>query len=113
MEKLHSRSQSNRRDIYIGVIALLVIAADQITKYLIKTYIAYGNVWRAQQEEYDGHVLGTELHNPDFVQFAQSFGIPAWRAQSADDLATALRQALDAGTPALVEVPVGPMRRVF
>jgi signal peptidase II len=46
MEKLHSRSQSNRRDIYIGVIALLVIAVDQITKYLIKTYIAYGDVWR-------------------------------------------------------------------
>jgi signal peptidase II len=46
MEKLHSRSQSNRRDIYIGVITVLVIIADQITKYLVKTYIAYGTVWR-------------------------------------------------------------------
>ena len=46
MEKLHSRSQSNRRDIYIGAIAVLVIVADQITKYLVKTHIAFGDVWR-------------------------------------------------------------------
>jgi signal peptidase II len=46
MEKLHSRSQSNRRDIYIGIIAVLVIIADQITKYLVTQYIAYGDVWR-------------------------------------------------------------------
>jgi acetolactate synthase-1/2/3 large subunit len=74
---------------------------------------AYGNVWRAQQEEYDGHVLGTELHNPDFVRFAQSYGIPAWRAHSAADLADALRQALAADAPGLIEVPVGPMPRIF
>jgi signal peptidase II len=46
MEKLHNQSQSNRRDIYIGVLAILVIAADQIAKYLIKTNIAYGGVWK-------------------------------------------------------------------
>ena len=46
MEKLYNHSRSNRRDIYIGVIAILVIAADQITKYLIKTNIAYGYVWK-------------------------------------------------------------------
>ena len=35
---------------------------------------AYGNVLRAQMEEFDGHVLGTRLHNPDFVAMAESFG---------------------------------------
>ena len=35
---------------------------------------AYGNVLRAQMEEFDGHVLGTQLHNPDFVALAESFG---------------------------------------
>jgi signal peptidase II len=45
MVKQYSRPQGNRRDIYIGVIAALVIIADQITKYLVKTYIAYGTVW--------------------------------------------------------------------
>ena len=74
---------------------------------------AYGNVWRAQQEEFDGHVLGTELHNPDFVMLAQSYGVRAWRAHDAGELAQALRQAITGDTPALIEVPVGPMQRVF
>ncbi len=73
----------------------------------------YGNVWRAQQEEFDGHVLGTELHNPDFVMLAQSYGVRAWRANGADELAGALQQAIAGDTPALIEVPVGPMQRVF
>ncbi len=74
---------------------------------------AYGNVLRAQQEEYDGHVLGTELHNPDFVQFAQSFGVQASRIQSAAELEQTLRQSLDNEGPTLIEVPVGPMQRMY
>ena len=74
---------------------------------------AYGNVWRAQQEEYDGHVLGTELHNPDFVQFAQSFGVPAMRVTDALALEQAIRGALDNDGPVLIEVPVGPMQRLY
>ena len=35
---------------------------------------AYGNVWRAQVEEFEGHVIGTELHNPDFVKLADAYG---------------------------------------
>ena len=35
---------------------------------------AYGNVLRAQMEEFDGHVLGTKLHNPDFAALARNFG---------------------------------------
>jgi acetolactate synthase I/II/III large subunit len=75
---------------------------------------AYGNVWRAQMEEYDGHVLGTELLNPDFMQFAQSFGVPAVRVDDGAELEAAIRGALDneAG-PTLIEVPVGPMQRMY
>jgi acetolactate synthase-1/2/3 large subunit len=74
---------------------------------------AYGNVWRAQQEEYDGHILGTELHNPDFLQFAQSFGVPATRVHDAAALEQALRHSLDNEGPTLIEVPVGPMKRMY
>jgi acetolactate synthase-1/2/3 large subunit len=74
---------------------------------------AYGNVWRAQQEEFDGHVLGTELHNPDFVQFTTSFGVPATRVHDAPALERALRESLDYAGPSLIEVPVGPMKRVY
>jgi len=76
---------------------------------------AYGNVLRAQMEEFDGHVLGTRLHNPDFVAMAQSFGAHGVRAEDADALREALEEA-DAGTsgkPVLIEVPVGMLDREF
>ena len=41
---------------------------------------AYGNVLRAQMEEFDGHVLGTRLRNPDFVALARSYGARGVRA---------------------------------
>lgn len=76
---------------------------------------AYGNVLRAQTEEFDGHVLGTQLHNPDFVALAQSFGAHGVRAEDADALQRALEEAV-AGQydkPTLIEVPVGRLDREF
>jgi acetolactate synthase-1/2/3 large subunit len=74
---------------------------------------AYGNVMRAQEEQFDGRVIGTQLHNPDFVQFAQSFGAWARRANDANELGDALHTALAAHRPALIEVPVGSMEREY
>jgi acetolactate synthase I/II/III large subunit len=74
---------------------------------------AYGNVLRAQQEQFNGHVLGTQLHNPDFVQLAQSYGVHAVRAQGAGELESMLRQAVAGNQPTLIEVPVGPMQRQY
>lgn len=76
---------------------------------------AYGNVLRAQMEEFDGHVLGTQLHNPDFVALAQSFGAHGVRAEDADALHAALSEAAAAENdkPVLIEVPVGMLDREF
>ena len=76
---------------------------------------AYGNVLRAQMEEFDGHILGTQLHNPDFVAMAQSFGAHGVRAEDAAALESALREAVDtdADKPTLIEVPLGMLDREF
>jgi acetolactate synthase-1/2/3 large subunit len=76
---------------------------------------AYGNVLRAQMEEFDGHVLGTKLHNPDFVALAHSFGAHGVRADDANELHEALGEAIasENGKPALIEVPVGILDREF
>ncbi|MDE0076483.1 MAG: thiamine pyrophosphate-binding protein [Caldilineaceae bacterium] len=76
---------------------------------------AYGNVLRAQMEEFDGHVLGTRLHNPDFVAMAQSFGAHGVLAEDADALQGALEAAVagENGKPVLIEVPVGMLDREF
>ncbi len=74
---------------------------------------AYGNVLRAQMEQFDGHIIGTQLHNPDFVRLAETFGARGIRAYNAEELEAALRTALAIEAPSLIEVPVGMMDRRF
>ncbi|MFN8495519.1 MAG: thiamine pyrophosphate-binding protein [Caldilineaceae bacterium] len=74
---------------------------------------AYGNVLRAQMEQFDGRVLGTRLHNPDFVKLAEAYGAQGVRVQDAVQLEAALRTAFANTKPTLLEVPVGPMQREF
>ena len=70
---------------------------------------AFGNVRRTQKAEFDGHVLGTDLANPDFVRLAEAFGVAGERVDGPEALGAALRSALSARTPALIEVRVGEM----
>ena len=74
---------------------------------------AYGNVLRAQIEEFDGHVVGTRLHNPDFVSLAQSYGARGLLARDAGELEDALRGSIENDTVSVIEVPVGPMDRRY
>ena len=74
---------------------------------------AYGNVLRAQIEQFDGHVLGTELYNPDFVKLAEAYGVGGVRVHDAGQLESALREALGADAPRVIEVPVGRLDREY
>ena len=65
---------------------------------------SYGNVLRDQQRLYEGRHSGAVLHNPDFQAYARSFGVPAWRVETADAFRGALREALAADSPAMIEV---------
>ena len=74
---------------------------------------AFGNVLRAQQEEFGGRVVGTRLRNPDFPALAAAFGIDGMRAADADTLRRTLAAALEVDAPALIEVPLGPLQRRY
>ena len=65
----------------------------------------YGLIDWKQRNEF-GRPFGVEFGNPDFVAYAQSFGIAGFRPTSADDLYPTLKRALDVDGPALVEVPI-------
>lgn len=67
---------------------------------------AFGNVLRDQQQRFNGHVIGAELVNPDFVKLAESFGMAGYRVNSPPDLQKVLEKALAADAPALIEVQV-------
>jgi acetolactate synthase-1/2/3 large subunit len=71
---------------------------------------AFGNVRRIQEERYGNRLIASDLANPDFIRFAESFGAAAERAADPDALRAALRRGLSRRDgPTLIEVPVGPM----
>jgi len=65
---------------------------------------AYGNVLRDQKRLFEGRHSGAELTNPDFQAYAQAFGVRSWRVADADGLRAALKDALAANAPCLIEV---------
>ena len=69
----------------------------------------YGNVQRQQKEWFDGRIIASDLHNPDFVKLAESFGAAGYRVQGAEPLRHALEDAFQQKGPSLIEVEVGEM----
>jgi acetolactate synthase I/II/III large subunit len=70
---------------------------------------AYGNVRRIQADMFGNRLIASDLHNPDFQKFVESFGALAMRATSPAELRERLRTALKADMPTVIEVPAGPM----
>ena len=67
---------------------------------------AYGNVLRDQQTRFDGHVMGAEFTNPDFVKMAESFGAQGYRVNSPAELKPVLEKAIAEDKPTLIDVMV-------
>ena len=69
---------------------------------------SYGNVARDLDEFFHG-TYGTDLHNPDFVKFAESFGAVGMRAEDPMELETLIPLALERNAPVVIDVPFGEM----
>mmetsp|Transcript_68790 Transcript_68790/g.157849 ORF Transcript_68790/g.157849 Transcript_68790/m.157849 type:complete len:170 (-) Transcript_68790:83-592(-) len=65
---------------------------------------AFGNVKSLQERWYGGRNIACQLASPDFVKMAESFGIAATRADTPEELESAVRKAFEASTPYLIEV---------
>jgi acetolactate synthase-1/2/3 large subunit len=66
---------------------------------------AYGSIVWKQEKKFGRH-FGTDFTNPDFVALAESFGMPAWRCESADHFADRLGHALTLDVPSLLVLPI-------
>jgi acetolactate synthase-1/2/3 large subunit len=53
-----------------------------------------------------GRPYAVEFGNPDFVDFARSFGIPGFRPNTADELYPTLMRALELPGPSVIDVPI-------
>src|SRR5664280_521412 len=60
---------------------------------------AFGNVRRIQQEQFGNRLIASDLANPDFVKYAESFGAAGRRARSPAELGAALKAAFAAREP--------------
>ena len=96
-------SQELATAVKYGINAVVIVFNDK----------AYGNVYRDQINKFDGRAIGSQLHNPDFMKLADAYGARGVRVHSAEELETALKDALDADAPGLIEVPVGMMPDPF
>jgi len=76
--------------------------------FLVVNNAMYGTIRMHQERSYPGRVLGTDLTNPDFVAYAKSFGLPAWKVEHTDDFSPALARALAIEGPSLIELVVDP-----
>lgn len=70
---------------------------------------AYGNVRRIQREAYGNRLIASDLANPDFVKFAESFGLSAVRVDGPAAFRTALERGIASNEPCLIEVPFTEM----
>ncbi len=67
---------------------------------------AYGMIQKLQVQAF-GRTLGCQFRSPDFAALARDFGGVGLRVEDPADLVPALRKALDAGVPAVVDVLTG------
>jgi acetolactate synthase I/II/III large subunit len=74
----------------------------------VRIFVVNDNAYRVlafrQRVQYQGHVYGSEHKNPDLMKLAESFGLPAWRIETADQIAETLSEAMAARGPSLVEI---------
>jgi len=67
---------------------------------------SYGASYADQENRFKGRFIGTRIHNPDYVKLAESYGALGMQISGHQELGPALRNALKAERPVLIEVPI-------
>ncbi|MBT3533242.1 MAG: thiamine pyrophosphate-binding protein [Rhodospirillaceae bacterium] len=76
--------------------------------YLVINNGMFGTIRMHQERDYPGREVATELRNPDFAAYAQSFGAFGEIVERSEDFAGALDRALAADTVAVLELRTDP-----
>ena len=107
-------AQPHRRSIAIAGDGCFMMNAEELATAmhhripvvtLVANNNAYGTIHFGQQRLF-GRSTGTDLTNPDFVAFAQSFGAHGERVARTDEFAPAFERAFGCGKPAVIELVV-------
>ena len=69
----------------------------------------YGWIKAGQKTGFDGRYFSVDFGRTDHAAVAAAYGVKAWRVEDPGELTHALRQALDFGGPALIDVICQPL----
>jgi acetolactate synthase-1/2/3 large subunit len=64
----------------------------------------HGTIRMHQERQHPGRVIGTELGSVDLAKVAMGLGAAGYLVEESGDLEPTMRAALEAGTPALIQV---------
>ena len=73
-------------------------------KIVISDNGTYGTIRTHQERHFPERVSGTDLKNPDFTQWAASFGVHAVRIELGDDIGAKISEALSHDGPSVIHV---------
>ena len=93
---------------------LATIARDNIgVKIAILNNNYLGMVRQWQQLFYEQRYMATPLHCPDFVKLADAYGIPAENVKTKEEVIPAVKRAMAANGPYLINFEVEPEENVY
>ncbi|MEZ5843804.1 MAG: thiamine pyrophosphate-binding protein [Hyphomicrobiaceae bacterium] len=73
-------------------------------KIFISNNSSYGTIRLHQERAYKGRVVGTELKNPDFARWAESFGAKGLTIRTLDEVDRVVAEAIAHDGPVVVDV---------
>jgi acetolactate synthase-1/2/3 large subunit/sulfoacetaldehyde acetyltransferase len=76
------------------------------------TIVMNNNCWGSekayQKAFYNERYIGCDIGNPRYDEYARLFGAAGFYAEHPDQVGDVMKAALDAGRPAIVEIPIDP-----
>ncbi len=76
--------------------------------FIVVNNSMYGTIRMHQEKRFPDRVVATDIVNPDFVKFAESFGAKGFFVDKTEDFMPAFEKALACGTAALIEIKTDP-----
>jgi acetolactate synthase I/II/III large subunit len=68
----------------------------------------YGTIRMHQEREYPNRVVATQLHNPDFADYARAFGGFGLKVERTEDFPAAFAAARGSGKPSIIHLKIDP-----
>jgi acetolactate synthase-1/2/3 large subunit len=78
--------------------------------FVVFSNASYGWIKAGQKTGYQGRYFSVDFSRTDHARVAEAFGLRAWRVEDPAQLEPALRKALEAGGPTLVDVIAQPLQ---